>query len=126
MAPSNNYEYIYLFYFFFRNRRKSRWKLKFHHQALPAEYLNHYEASMVSPQPSPGTSSPSTAVPFIGANNVKSKLPPEAQTSVRFDDLPYMGEMTLDNAKPRRGRKPKKVNKHNFIIIKSLDNTKYK
>ncbi|XP_026812176.1 uncharacterized protein LOC113553187 [Rhopalosiphum maidis] len=90
-----------------KNRRKSRWKLKFHHQALPPEYLNHYEASMMSPQPSSGISSSPTPILFTG--NVKSKLPPEAQTSVRFDDLPYMGEMTLDNAKPRRGRKPKKA-----------------
>ncbi|CAG2059484.1 unnamed protein product [Timema podura] len=29
-----------------RGRRRSRWKLKFHHQALPPEYLDHYEASM--------------------------------------------------------------------------------
>lgn len=95
-------------YLICRNRRKSRWKLKFHHQALPPEYLNHYEASMMSPQPSPRISpSPAPTIPF--AANTKSKLPPEAQTSVRFDDLPYMGEMTLDNAKPRRGRKPKKV-----------------
>ncbi|EEB20396.1 hypothetical protein Phum_PHUM614880 [Pediculus humanus corporis] len=26
-----------------QNRRKSRWKLKFHHQALPPEYLRHYK-----------------------------------------------------------------------------------
>lgn len=63
---------------------------------------------MMSSQQTPVIStSPVAPVPFVG--NVKSKLPPEAQTSVRFDDLPYMGEMTLDNAKPRRGRKPKKV-----------------
>lgn len=61
----------------------------------------------MSPQPTPVISSSPTPVLFTG--NTKSKLPPEAQTSVRFDDLPYMGEMTLDNAKPRRGRKPKKV-----------------
>ncbi|XP_014272355.1 uncharacterized protein [Halyomorpha halys] len=65
-----------------RGRRKARWKLKFHHQALPPEYLDHYEASLASP-PSPPT--------------------------VRYTDLPYMGEMTLDNARPRRGRKPKKA-----------------
>lgn len=59
----------------------------------------------MSPQPSPGPS----PTPVLFTGNVKSKLPPEAQTSVRFDDLPYMGEMTLDNAKPRRGRKPKKA-----------------
>lgn len=28
---------------------------------------------------------------------------------VKYEDLPYMGEMTLDNSKPRRGRKPKKA-----------------
>lgn len=101
---NNLYTYIH-----YRNRRKSRWKLKFHHQALPPEYLNHYEASMVSPsQPSASISTSPIPIPFVG--NFKNKLPPEAQTSVRFDDLPYMGEMTLDNAKPRRGRKPKKVN----------------
>ncbi|XP_075212833.1 uncharacterized protein LOC142319437 [Lycorma delicatula] len=61
-----------------RSRRRARWKLKFHHQALPAEYLDHYAASLNAP-------------------------------TVRYTDLPYMGEMTLDNARPRRGRKPKKA-----------------
>lgn len=28
---------------------------------------------------------------------------------VSYNDLPYMGEMTLENSKPRRGRKPKKA-----------------
>ena len=28
---------------------------------------------------------------------------------MNYQDLPYMGEMTLDNSKPRRGRKPKKA-----------------
>uniref|UniRef100_A0A0A9Y3Q4 Uncharacterized protein n=2 Tax=Lygus hesperus TaxID=30085 RepID=A0A0A9Y3Q4_LYGHE len=65
-------------------KRKARWKLKFHHQALPPEYLDHYEASLCRP-PSP--------------------TPP----TVRYTDLPYMGEMTLNNARPRRGRKPKKA-----------------
>jgi len=73
----------------------------------------------MSPQPSPGISSSSTPVLFTG--NVKSKLPPEAQTSVRFDDLPYMGEMTLDNAKPRRGRKPKKVNIIDIMTLKKIN-----
>lgn len=77
--------------------------------------MNHYEASMMTPQPSPGISTSPTPVLFTG--NVKSKLPPEAQTSVRFDDLPYMGEMTLDNAKPRRGRKPKKVKIINIMML---------
>ncbi|XP_018793249.1 PREDICTED: uncharacterized protein LOC108971555 isoform X2 [Bactrocera latifrons] len=29
--------------------------------------------------------------------------------AINFADLPYMGEITLDNSKPRRGRKPKKA-----------------
>lgn len=45
---------------------------------MPAEYLDHYAASLNAP-------------------------------TVRYTDLPYMGEMTLDNARPRRGRKPKKA-----------------
>lgn len=28
---------------------------------------------------------------------------------MKYQDLPYMGEITLDNSKPRRGRKPKKA-----------------
>ncbi|KAH0812674.1 hypothetical protein GEV33_010113 [Tenebrio molitor] len=35
--------------------------------------------------------------------------PPAPSRVVKFQDLPYMGEMTLDNSKPRRGRKPKKA-----------------
>lgn len=40
------------------------------------------------------------------------QLPSPNQTQpriVKYQDLPYMGEMTLDNSKPRRGRKPKKA-----------------
>lgn len=77
---------------------------------------------MISPQPSPGITPSPVPIPVSFTGNVKSKLPPEAQTSVRFDDLPYMGEMTLDNAKPRRGRKPKKVKKkhNNFKNVKKI------
>lgn len=32
-----------------------------------------------------------------------------ANRVTKYQDLPYMGEMTLDNSKPRRGRKPKKA-----------------
>lgn len=38
-----------------RGRRRSRWKLKFHHQALPPEYLDHYEASMAQQEANRGT-----------------------------------------------------------------------
>lgn len=164
-----------------RGRRKSRWKLKFHHQALPPEYLDHYEASLAqenlssspprtiiepaAPSPAP-TSSTSTPSPIADTHGwlqriaaMQQELCPhvasvpqnptpghdnqvastrrsvitsassqaysnapypnhhaqqtQSQTSSRppmkYSDLPYMGEITLDNSKPRRGRKPKKA-----------------
>ncbi|KAL6258958.1 hypothetical protein P5V15_008883 [Pogonomyrmex californicus] len=161
-----------------RGRRKSRWKLKFHHQALPPEYLDHYEASLAqenlnlspprlvepaaaSPVPTSTTSTPSPVTDVhgwlqriaamqqelcpqiispqcsttLGHNQIvgsrKSVITSvssqacntsysnhhiqqtQSQTSSRppmkYSDLPYMGEITLDNSKPRRGRKPKKA-----------------
>ncbi|XP_071567074.1 uncharacterized protein [Temnothorax nylanderi] len=157
-----------------RGRRKSRWKLKFHHQALPPEYLDHYEASLAqenlnssppriiepaasSPAPTNSTSTPSPVADVHGwlqriaamqqelcpqiappqcpttlghnqvtgtrrsvITSVSSQTYPnhhiqqtQSQTSSRppmkYSDLPYMGEITLDNSKPRRGRKPKKA-----------------
>ncbi|XP_044254991.1 uncharacterized protein LOC123005351 isoform X2 [Tribolium madens] len=49
-------------------------------------------------EPPPGHSFPLKPSPQPTPNRV-----------VKFQDLPYMGEMTLDNSKPRRGRKPKKA-----------------
>lgn len=133
-----------------RNRQKNRWKLKFHHQALPQEYLDHYEQSLQkanakAPQ-KPKTEKPNE--PNFDLNNItnetfkiwaqrlagiqnetgtltvpnmaakppskpedkKKKNPAIAPSKiVTYDDLPYMGEMTLNNSKPRRGRKPKKA-----------------
>ncbi|RLU15925.1 hypothetical protein DMN91_011682 [Ooceraea biroi] len=172
-----------------RGRRKSRWKLKFHHQALPPEYLDHYEASLAqeslnsspprviepatSNEPSPApTSSTSTPSPIADVHGWLQRIaamqqelcptqpiaqssqcpsmstfshnqatsarrsvitstssqgynaqvypnhhtPSQMQSSqtssrppMKYSDLPYMGEITLDNSKPRRGRKPKKA-----------------
>lgn len=169
-----------------RGRRKSRWKLKFHHQALPPEYLDHYEASLAqealnssptrlteptiaSPAPTSSTSTPSpiadvhgwlqriaamqqklcpqissgqcstmannapnqassvsrrsvitstsshtlnTTTTTIHHNHNQQQSPPQpcqARPPMKYSDLPYMGEITLDNSKPRRGRKPKKA-----------------
>ncbi|KZC09332.1 hypothetical protein WN55_11072 [Dufourea novaeangliae] len=158
-----------------RGRRKSRWKLKFHHQALPPEYLDHYEASLAqealnsspthmieptipSPAPTSSTSTPSPIadvhgwlqriaamqqelcpqIPSPQLPTMNSSQPsgsrrsvitstsshtlntphhnhnqPQSQASgrppMKYSDLPYMGEITLDNSKPRRGRKPKKA-----------------
>ncbi|XP_063832234.1 uncharacterized protein LOC135081464 [Ostrinia nubilalis] len=139
-----------------RNRQKNRWKLKFHHQALPQEYLDHYEQSLqkanAKQAQKPKPQEKPKVEPNIDLNNItnetfkiwaqrlagiqnetgtltvpsvpsvlnmaakpkaeekKKKNPTIAPSKiVTYDDLPYMGEMTLNNSKPRRGRKPKKA-----------------
>ncbi|XP_050080128.1 uncharacterized protein LOC126567851 [Anopheles maculipalpis] len=167
-----------------RARRKGPLKLRFHHQALPQEYLDHYEATQNNLQtkrdnPVPASSNqskPSSQRQLAKANHttahtsrkgmmerqaalereertnesvrswlqkilelqkegvsmapLKEEIVPPSQTSpcsvvsdgatsnqngvqqkriVSYTDLPYMGEITLENSKPRRGRKPKKA-----------------
>ncbi|XP_049885827.1 uncharacterized protein LOC126380450 isoform X2 [Pectinophora gossypiella] len=142
-----------------RNRQKNRWKLKFHHQALPQEYLDHYEQSLQKANAKQATlkqkqPEKQKAEPNFDINNFtnetfkiwaqrlagiqnetgtltvpqtpnalnmankshnkaeekKKKSPAIAPSKiVTYEDLPYMGEMTLNNSKPRRGRKPKKA-----------------
>lgn len=45
---------------------------------------------------------------FIAGKSAQETSPKPSKV-VKYEDLPYMGEMTLDNSKPRRGRKPKKA-----------------
>lgn len=138
-----------------KTRRKGPMKLRFHHQALPPEYLNHYESqqsqfqkleNLVQPQqktlsrrkPQPKPSPPvaekanseakmsnesiiswlqnilelqgneeAKAAPKI--RNIPIEIAPTSSRTQCLKDLPYMGEMTLENMKPRRGRKPKKA-----------------
>ncbi|CAH0730807.1 unnamed protein product, partial [Brenthis ino] len=131
-----------------RSRQKNRWKLKFHHQALPQEYLDHYEQSLqkanikkkssekpkeqnvdnnftnesfkiwaqrlAGVQNETGTLTvPQTPLLNMAAKSKeeKKKKSPAITPSkiMTYEDLPYMGEMTLNNSKPRRGRKPKKA-----------------
>ncbi|XP_037867891.1 uncharacterized protein LOC101741865 isoform X3 [Bombyx mori] len=135
-----------------RNRQKNRWKLKFHHQALPQEYLDHYEQSLQKANAKQKQKEKPKPEPALDVNNItneafkvwaqrlasiqnntvlalsdalptsmmplrqdrtedKRKKNPAIAPSkiVTYDDLPYMGEMTLNNSKPRRGRKPKKA-----------------
>lgn len=142
-----------------RNRQKNRWKLKFHHQALPQEYLDHYEQSLQKanaakqlqqkqkqaekPKAEPNfdinnftnetfkiwaqrlagiqNETGTLTVPQVSSMlNMAAKPPSKDEKRkknpaiapskiVTYDDLPYMGEMTLNNSKPRRGRKPKKA-----------------
>ncbi|XP_047537800.1 uncharacterized protein LOC125071537 isoform X1 [Vanessa atalanta] len=131
-----------------RSRQKNRWKLKFHHQALPQEYLDHYEQSLqrannkkktpekpkdsavennftnetfkiwaqrlAGVQKETGTLTvPQASVLNMAARNKeekKKKAPAITPSKIMtYEDLPYMGEMTLNNSKPRRGRKPKKA-----------------
>ncbi|XP_014364334.2 uncharacterized protein LOC106715545 isoform X2 [Papilio machaon] len=137
-----------------RSRQKNRWKLKFHHQALPQEYLDHYEQSLQrasakqqrkppeKPKVEPNIeinnftnetfkiwaqrlaeiqnetgSPPARQMPSVLSmaakpkhEDKKKKNPAIAPSKIMtYEDLPYMGEMTLNNSKPRRGRKPKKA-----------------
>uniref|UniRef100_A0A182IWF4 Uncharacterized protein n=1 Tax=Anopheles atroparvus TaxID=41427 RepID=A0A182IWF4_ANOAO len=155
-----------------RARRKGPLKLRFHHQALPQEYLDHYEATQNNLQrkeTAPNQSSKQSQKQQTAQQSRKAMMerqaaqereeranesvrswlqkilelqkegvslaplkdevvppaqdsPPSAADSgtinqngtptkriVNYTDLPYMGEITLDNSKPRRGRKPKKA-----------------
>lgn len=66
---------------------------------MQKKYLSGIERSN---QP-PLSSLVNTSQPLITPSNQN------ANRVVKYQDLPYMGEMTLDNSKPRRGRKPKKA-----------------
>ncbi|XP_052860503.1 uncharacterized protein LOC128267657 [Anopheles cruzii] len=152
-----------------RARRKGPLKLRFHHQALPQEYLDHYEATQnnLHKKEVHGQAKSTTrqrhqqqsdqqsakvlmerqavlereeranesvrswlqkilelqqeGVPMApplkdepGQQASAAPTPSTADVSpqkriVSYTDLPYMGEITLDNCKPRRGRKPKKA-----------------
>ncbi|XP_019875563.2 uncharacterized protein LOC109603506 isoform X2 [Aethina tumida] len=48
-------------------------------------------------------------IPKTSSFNMGNNLVQNTNRVVKYQDLPYMGEMTLDNSKPRRGRKPKKA-----------------
>ncbi|EDV97158.1 uncharacterized protein LOC6556824 [Drosophila grimshawi] len=135
-------------------------KLRFHHQALPAEYAAHYEATQrrhlssartvpsvppvkATPPPqnqshenvrswlrkiaeiqrsaerqqqaqeSGKASQPARVEPVTAAitplEPVVEPVSSSKRNAIKYADLPYMGEITLDNYKPRRGRKPKKA-----------------
>lgn len=142
-----------------RTRKSGNLKLRFHHQALPQEYLDHYEATqnqfhtkeMTIGSSSGNTrsikkdriatsslASPSSDLVEQECQDVKSdkvaqlwsqktgkhqngkdsrtvndssqtKMSQKPPAKLTAQDLPYMGEITLDNFKPRRGRKPKKA-----------------
>ncbi|XP_055703625.1 uncharacterized protein LOC129802083 isoform X2 [Phlebotomus papatasi] len=125
-----------------RSRRKGQFKLRFHHQALPQEYLEHFEASKSnqrkdeghkltvssvmdtpeSPQDRTNESIRNWLQKISELQNEAVPPTPEAEMDVdrkpstssgskamKYSDLPYMGEITLENSKPRRGRKPKKA-----------------
>ncbi|XP_049291820.1 uncharacterized protein LOC125768348 isoform X1 [Anopheles funestus] len=160
-----------------RARRKGPLKLRFHHQALPQEYLDHYEATQNNLQKKDLASNQSKSSrqqtkpnhqsvhssrkvmmerqaalereertnesvrswlqkilelqkEGVSMAPLKDEVVQPSQTSpgsvasesstsnqngvqqkriVSYTDLPYMGEITLENSKPRRGRKPKKA-----------------
>lgn len=138
-----------------RQRRKGPIKLRFHHQALPPEYLDHYEATqnlsakreqlqlqqqqnqqnrkmerqvgqeredrtnesvrnwlqkILELQKEGVSLAPIKDDIEVNGEAVVPNAPKiQRNKVVSYTDLPYMGEMTLENSKPRRGRKPKKA-----------------
>lgn len=125
-------------------------KLRFHHQALPQEYLDHYEAAqthLIGKDFGIGSKKEKNKTHDDIAHMQEQKINDSMQLwlqkvteihddkvaeeriatrnkqdfsvnavatkkpnrIVSYNDLPYMGEMTLENSKPRRGRKPKKA-----------------
>ncbi|XP_055383533.1 ankyrin repeat-containing protein kinase A isoform X2 [Condylostylus longicornis] len=182
-----------------RTRRKGAFKLRFHHQALPPEYLSHYEATQnqlnlkqntntanvnlnnnklvnnsknvdgdilnkksnvaaltrsndknfansqenvrnwlqkIAEMQEAAAAKEAAELAIAAESTVSTSIEPidihdeieqlcevqslenynkEVQVAnkpsriVSYSDLPYMGEMTLENSKPRRGRKPKKA-----------------
>ncbi|TDG40815.1 hypothetical protein AWZ03_012768 [Drosophila navojoa] len=137
-------------------------KLRFHHQALPAEYAAHYEATQrrhlsntrTAPSAAPAaklthppqsqshenvrswlkkiaeiqrsaerqqqeqelckdlrSEQPSEPIRVVATQPLQSvvEVSSPRRGAIKYADLPYMGEITLDNYKPRRGRKPKKA-----------------
>ncbi|EDW19712.1 uncharacterized protein LOC6583570 [Drosophila mojavensis] len=137
-------------------------KLRFHHQALPAEYAAHYEATQrrhlsstrTAPSAAPAvkvthppqsqshenvrswlkkiaeiqrsaerqqqeqelckdlrSEQPSESIRVVATQPLQSvvEVSSPKRGAIKYADLPYMGEITLDNYKPRRGRKPKKA-----------------
>lgn len=127
-----------------RTRRKGQVKLRFHHQALPQEYLDHYEATqneILGKENSNYRNGDKSKRDIDGIDqlqeqkinesvqmwlqkvseiqeekilpapklNSNTTLAKKSHKVITYNDLPYMGEMTLENSKPRRGRKPKKA-----------------
>lgn len=72
-----------------------------------ANVLNISNNTVASNNHHPQKKSSSSRTAVDQSSNQK----PEAtrRLPMRYSDLPYMGEITLDNTKPRRGRKPKKA-----------------
>lgn len=69
-------------FFFDRGRRRSRWKLKFHHQALPPEYLDHYEAAMAQQDAAAAKNlyKVRPVPPLVPRHSQIIKLEPESET----------------------------------------------
>lgn len=106
-------------------------KFRFHYQDLPREYLEHYEATQNQILNNNNVSVNNNGRALRKDRSITSTAPPKANDIIRNDmkehetsaektaqkpnvripsqELPYMGEITLDNFKPRRGRKPKKA-----------------
>lgn len=90
---------------------------------LPNESIHNWLQRITSIQneiqKSSATSTPTSTTTTTSASSTttrRRRTPPAATSNpspgvkvLNYRDLPYMGEMTLNNSKPRRGRKPKKA-----------------
>ncbi|KAG8226100.1 hypothetical protein J437_LFUL006729 [Ladona fulva] len=66
-----------------RGRRRAKWKLKFHHQALPPEYLDHYEAAMAQEAKAAAAAAAeaATSPPVPSLIRIEKAAPADAGTS---------------------------------------------
>lgn len=69
--------------------------------------MRNAEPGAVAPPSGAGRTSAADA----SAASLRRRMRP----SLRYKDLPYMGEMRLEHARPRRGRKPKKADIRQLI-----------
>ena len=102
---------ILILIFFFRGRRRPRlFKLKFHHQALPQEYLDHYQASLRQELKVSSTTTP-----------VSSKIPQQhliQQSSTSKSSL--NGEATRREGSGNRGSRPITIHESGSGATESL------
>ncbi|XP_071442214.1 uncharacterized protein [Hetaerina americana] len=83
-----------------RSRRRAKWKLKFHHQALPPEYLDHYEAAMAQ-EAKAAAAAAATAAPGALAAPTPPPPPPALIRIDKASEGPSKGRPSAKGAARR-------------------------